>query len=252
MRPPYALGFDAASYLVSAVLLASIRQPFGQPGPQQDVPRRLRAEIAEGLSFLWHQPAIRMMTLSVFCVCLCWGGTFGLLVVYASRAIHLARADVRLGLLYSAGELGGLLAAVTLPLLIRRLAIGRLATAFMTAAVASLVFLAVAPSYGWALLAFFLYELTYVMVIASGITIRQLLTPDHLQARVNTTGRMIAWGGSPVGAVLGGLLATVLPIRAAFGVLAISGAIGAALVGWAWLRTDAFTAISVPAPESPG
>jgi MFS family permease len=252
MRPPYALGFDVASYLVSAVLLASIRRPFRQPQPKQGSRRHIRAEIAEGLRFLWRQSAIRVMTLSVFCVCLCWGGTFGLLVVYASRAIHLARADARLGLLYSAGELGGLIAAATLPLLIRRLALGRLAAAFMAADVAALAFLAVASSYGWALLAFCLYELAYAMVISVGITVRQLLTPDHLQGRVNTTGRMIAWGGSPVGAVLGGVLATVLPIRAAFGVLAISGAIGAGLVGWAFLRTDAFAAIPGAASQSPG
>jgi len=36
---------------------------------------------------------------------------------------------------------------------------------------------------------------------------------------------------------------------AAFGVLAVSGAVGAGLVGWACLRTDAFAAICVPARE---
>jgi len=186
---------------------------------------------------------IRMMTLSVFCVCLSWGGTFGLLVVYANRALHLARADVRLGLLYSAGELGGLLSAIAVPVLIKRLAIGPLAMAFIAADVVTLAFLAVAPSYGWALPAFFLYEFAYMMVITVGITVRQMLTPDHLQGRVNTTGRMIAWGGSPVGAVLGGLLATFLPIRLAFGLLTISGAVGAGLAGWACFGPGARAAI---------
>ena len=97
MRPPYALGSDAASYLISALLLLSIRRPFARPRPEQDR-LRLRADIGEGLRFLWHQPVIRTLTLSVFCVCLSWGGTYGLLVVYASRALHLARVDVRLGL----------------------------------------------------------------------------------------------------------------------------------------------------------
>lgn len=83
------------------------------------------------------------------------------------------------------------------------------------------------------------------MVLSIGITIRQMLTPDYLQAHISTTGRMIARGGSAVGAVLGGLLAAVMPIRAAFGVLAVSWAVGAGLVGWACIGTDVFAAIPV-------
>jgi Na+/melibiose symporter-like transporter len=255
MRPPYALGFDAASYVMSAALLASIRRPFGHPRQPQGGRSRLRADIAEGLQFLWRNRVIRTMTVSVFCVCLCWGGTFGLLVVYASRGLHLVRADVRLGLLYSVGELGGLTAAVALPMLIKRLAVGRLVVGFMAADVATLGLLAAAPSYDWALLAFFGYELAYVMVITAGVTIRQMLTPDHLQARVNTAGRMIAYGGNPVGAVLGGLLATMLPVRVAFGLLAISGIVAVALVARARLETGTLAMISIsgfPEADAPG
>jgi len=82
MKPPYALGFDAASYLISALLL-----------------------------------------------------------------------------LYTAAELGGLLAAVAVPMLIRCLAIGPLTAVFLAGSAASVAFLAVAPSYGWALLALFLFGL---------------------------------------------------------------------------------------------
>ncbi len=248
MKPPYALGFDAASYLISAGLLLSIRRPFGRPQHEQDR-LRIRADIGEGLRFLWQQPVIRTLTFSVFCVCLSWGGAFALLVVYANRALHLTHVDVRLGLLYSAGELGGLVSAVAVPVLIKRLAIGRLAAAFLAVGAAALAFLAVAPSYGWALLAYFLFGLAYVMVITTGITVRQMLTPDHLQARVNTAGRMIAGGGLPVGAVLAGLLAESLPIRLTFGLLAISAVAGAGLAGWSCLGSRPLAAVSVAAPE---
>ena len=248
MSPPYALGFDAASYVISALLLLSIRRPFGRPRHEQDR-LRIRADIGEGLRFLWRQPVIRTLTFSVFCACLTWGGTFGLLVVYANRALHLTGVDVRLGLLYSAGELGGLLSTVAVPLLIRRPAIGRLTAAFLAADAAALAFLAIAPSYGWALLAFFCYELAYAMVITTGITVRQMLTPDHLQARVNTAGRMIAAGGIPIGALLGGLLAESLPIRLVFGLLTVSAAAGAGLAGWSCLGSRPLAAVSVAAPE---
>ena len=250
MTPAYALGFDSASYLISALLLLlSIRRPFARPQPERDR-LRIRADIAEGLRFLWHQPVIRTLTFSVFCVCLSWGGAYGLLVVYANRALHLTRVDVRLGLLYTAAELGGLLAAIAVPALIKHLAIGPVTAAFMTVSAASVGFLAVAPSYDWALLAFFLFGLAYVIVITTGITVRQMLTPDHLQARVNTAGRMIAGGGLPVGALLTGLLAEVLPIRLTFGLLTISAMVGAGLAGWSCLGSRPLSAVSVAAPAA--
>ncbi len=247
MSPPYALGFDAASYLISALLLLSIRRPFARPQPERDS-RRIRADIAEGLRFLWQQPVIRTMTFSVTCVCLGWGGMFALLVVYANRALHLTHVDVRLGLLYSAGELGGLLAAAAVPVLIKRLPIGPAAAAFLAANAAALAFLAVAPSYGWALLALFLDEFTYLIVLTTGITLRQMLTPDHLQARVNTAGRMLAGAGLPIGAAIGGFLAESLPIRLTFGLLTISVVAGAGLAGWSCLGSGPLSAVSVPAP----
>jgi MFS family permease len=250
MRPAYALGFDGLSYLVSAVLLVSIKRPFGWPEPVAERHGQIRSDLAEGLRFVWHQPVIRALTLSVFFACLSWGGTFGLLVVYASRGLHIPITSVRLGLLYSVGEAGGLLSAAGLPLLFRRLPVGRMTVAFMALEVAALVFMAVAPSYGWALLAFFVYQLGYVTVITTGIMIRQLLTPDILQGRVNTTGRMITWGGSPLGAVIAGVLATFLPIRLAFGLLAVGGAIGAGLAGWACLGPGALAQVSLAAPAS--
>jgi predicted MFS family arabinose efflux permease len=64
------------------------------------------------------------------------------------------------------------------------------------------------------------------LVILNGIATRQRVTPDHLQARVNTTARMIAWGGTPFGAVLGGLAAQLAGVPTALAgaaaVLAIS------------------------------
>jgi MFS family permease len=250
MAPPYALGFDAASYVISAILLASIRRPFRRPQPTQEQLARIRADIAEGLRFLWHHPVIRTMTLAVFCACLSWGGTTSLLVVYASRALHLAHADVRLGLLYSAGELGGLISFVAVPALVKRRAIGRVMAAFLAANAAAVALLAIAPSYGWALVLYCAYELVYLMVASTGITIRQMLSPDRMQARVNTAGRLIAGAGQPIGALLGGMLAEVLPIRLTFALLALGVAVGAGLAGWACLGSRPLSAISVSAPPS--
>jgi len=247
MAPPFALGLDAASYLTSAMLIASIRRAFSRPGQGRQPHRRIRADVGEGLRFLWRHPVIKTMTLSVFCACLSWGGTFSLLVVYASRALHMTRVDARLGLLYTVGEFGGLISIAAIPKLIRHLPVGCLQAAFLAANVVGIALLAVAPSYGWAVVIFCCYELVYVMVTTTGITVRQLLTPDDLQARVNTAGRLIAYGGQPVGSIIGGLLAEFLPIRLTFGLLAMGVAVGAGLAGWAAFGSRPFSAASLPA-----
>lgn len=249
MTPSSVLGLDALTYVASALLLASIRRPFRRPEQRPDRRERIRTDIAEGLRFLWHQPVIRTMTLSVFGACVSWGGTFGLLVVYASRALHLPRADTRLGLLYSVGELGGLAAVVVVPKIVKSLGVGRLTAAFLAANAVMLALLSVSPGYGLALLVFCFYELTYVLVTTTGIIVRQMLTPDRLQGRVNTVGRLIAWGGQPIGALLGGLLAELLPIRLAFGLMTIGVAAGAGLAGWSCLRSGPLSTVSVSAPS---
>jgi hypothetical protein len=94
-------------------------------------------------------------------------------------------------------------------------------------------------------------QIVFVVVTTAGITIRRMLTPDHLQARVNTAGRLIAYGvGQPLGAVLGGVLAQLLPIRLTFGLLAIGAAAGAALAGRACLGSGPLATVSISAPAS--
>lgn len=85
-------------------------------------------------------------------------------------------------------------------------------------------------------------------MLTTGITLRQMLTPDHLQARVNTAGRMIAGAGLPLGAALGGFLAESLPIRLTFGLLTISALAGAGLAGWSCLGSRPLSAVSASLP----
>jgi hypothetical protein len=57
---------------------------------------------------------------------------------------------------------------------------------------------------------------------------RQAITPERMQGRMNAVMRFIVWGVMPVGTLLGGSVATVVDLRAAIWL----GAIGVSL---AWL-----------------
>jgi MFS family permease len=249
MAPAYALGFDATSYVISALLIFSIRRPFNKPRQPEDRPKHLRADIAEGVRYMWHDPVMRPMTLCVFLSRLSWGGATALLVVYASQALHLLHADVRLGLLYSAGQLGGLIAVAAVPLLVRRLPVGLMLAALLIASAVALGLLSVAPSYIWAVIIFCCYELVYIMINSMAVTVRQMTLPDNLQARVNTAARLIGVAGRPVGAVIGGLLAEFISIRLTFGLLTVAVAIGAGLACWACVGSGPLSVVSLSAPE---
>jgi hypothetical protein len=245
MAPSYALGFDAVSYLASAALLVSIRRSLRRPQRQRREVS-LRSDIADGLRFLWHQPVIRALTLAVGCAGVSWGGSVALLVIYASRALHMTHLDARLGVLYAAGEAGGLISAAAVPGLLKRLPIGRLMTGFLALNAIGLALLSLAPGYAWALVAYFFYELVFVVTTMGGVTVRRMLTPDDLQGRVNTVGRLIAYGGQPIGAVISGFLAGFVSIRVTFGLLVIGAVVGAGLVASTCRGVGRLSEISVP------
>jgi MFS family permease len=225
--PTAVLAANAATYLVSAALLYRIETPLN-PGP--GTPRPLRTEIVEGLRCLWGMPAARSLTVAGLGLNIAVGGVLGLLVVHATTVLGLSASDQRIGLLYTAGAIGSLIAAVVMPPAIRRVGQGMVSVAALALFVIAIIGLAATSNFTMALALWALWAIARLTVNANGITVRQLMTPDHLQGRVNTTGRMISWGGTPFGALIGGVMADSYGVRAAYLVLAIPAILGLAMV----------------------
>ena len=224
-NPSVVLAADAATYLVSAALLTLIRTPLD--ASERSTGRRLRTEIGEGLRYLWQLPAVRTLTLAGFAFNAAAGGALGLLVVHAHDALEVS--DGRLGLLYAAGAVGSLAGAVALPWWSRRAGQGAVSIAGYAVFALSTVALAGASGFVVALALWAVSATARLVVNANSVTVRQLLTPDELQGRVNTTGRMISWGGTPFGALLGGLTAQAYGVRVAYLLLAVPAALA---LGW--------------------
>jgi MFS family permease len=225
--PTAVLAANAATYLVSAALLSRITTPLNTG---TIVARPLRTEIGEGLRCLWGMPAARTLTMAGLGLNIAVGGVLGLLVVHATTVLGLSAADRRIGLLYTAGAIGSLIAAVVMPPAIRRAGQGVVSIAALAMFVIAIIGLAATSDFGMAMGLWALWAIARLTVNANGITVRQLLTPDHLQGRVNTTGRMISWGGTPFGALIGGVIADSYGVRVAYLVLAIPAVLGLALV----------------------
>jgi MFS family permease len=228
--PAFALGVDAVTYLASALLLRTITRPF-EVGTRRPGATRWGEDLREGLRFLWGNRVVRALTLTGFGNSVSFGAVLGLTVVVAVRQLGVPDHDARIGVLYSAGAVGSLLGAVLLPRLVRGRYAPRLTVVTLHAAFAATVAIALTTSFAVAVGLWLVWQLVVQLTILNGIAYRQQVTPDHLQSRVNVVARMLAWGGQPFGAALGGVLAVATDVRTAL--LLTSAAVGiAAATSW--------------------
>ena len=226
LAPAPLLAVDALSFVVSALLLGRITRPLWDPA-RAGQPRRLAVEVRDGLRFLWRQPIVRTITLVGAAQAFVGGVFIGQLVPWADQVLGVPPRDGRLGLLFAAWGLGGLAASVLLPWVVRRAGEPRATLAFLPLSTLG----ALAGHWLLAAIAITAWGVAYTVVVLAGITLRQKLTPDRLQSRVNTAGRMLSFGlGWPLGALAGGVVAEALgPRGALLGSVSIllAGTIGA-------------------------
>lgn len=231
LDPARVLWVDAASYGVSALVLSRVRDP-GSGGPRPPRSGQVLRDVMDGLRHIGHSPVIRSLTALGFLVNIAAGAVVGLLVGFAIERLGVAGPqDARMGLLYSAGSVGALLAATALPRLVARFSPTRMFVAVLPLHAAALLWLAWTASVAAGLVAILLWWATWVLTNLNAITIRQQLTPPHLQGRVNTSARTISYAGQPLGALAAAALTSTLSVQLTYacGALVVAGA---AVLGW--------------------
>lgn len=207
---------DAATYFVAAVLVSVVRTNLGPFASAQDrpAPQRIRHDIAEGFRFVFTHPVLRPLTVAAALVNLGGGAVGAILVLFAVETVGLS--EVGFGLLLGLGAIGGLLGASLATRLVA--ARGRRVTIVGGAAVVA------SGSFGLAVvdapltLAAAWFVISAATATSNVVTrsLRQTVTPDRLLGRMVTSIRLVGLGAIPVGAVVGGLLAREVAIRAPF------------------------------------
>jgi predicted MFS family arabinose efflux permease len=214
---PLALLFDAASYLLSAAALATIRTP--EPPPSADERRSVRHELVEGLRWVFGNPLLRPIVLNNVSRMLAASASSAVYVLYATHDLGLSPTVI--GFVLAAGGPGAVLASLTAPRLIGRVGPG---TILVLTFAAEGFFALLVPAAGWltapagAAIVLGAHQLTVWYLLIAGsvaeISLRQAITPARLQGRMNTTMRSLNWGTVAIGSLLGGLLAESIGIRA--------------------------------------
>jgi predicted MFS family arabinose efflux permease len=221
LTAPFALLLDALSYLISAALVASIR--VVEPPPIPDAAGRpMLEQIREGLRVVRTTPVlfalVRGGTIHNF-----FGRMFdALFVLYAARNLGLDPATI--GLVLAAAGPGSFVGSLVATRIPRRIGLG---TTIWTAQLLTGVARLLVPLAGSGLLAsgqllsarptistltlglsMFLLGFARTLFNVNQLSLRQAITADRMHGRVNATMRFVMWGVTPIGALIGGLLAS--------------------------------------------
>ncbi|MBY3989975.1 MFS transporter [Rhodococcus fascians] len=199
--PFAALALNAATFSVTAILLLWVREPASVSREEQP---RLWRDIGYGVRFILGHSLVRLLTLIGTGNSVAGGIMTGLLVVTAVQRYGVDEDGGELGLFFAALGVGTLISTAILPGLSRKFTAGTIAITglLVQAGAIGAWILTTAPVLG--ICALVVFQAAASTVIINGITVRHLVTPDELQGRVNTTARMLAWGGQPIGAGIAG------------------------------------------------
>jgi len=230
-----AVAVDALSFLVSAIALSAIKKPEPQPKPSTaSGATGFVPEIKEGLEVVFKSPILWRIAGCTATSNLGSSMIFGaVLLVFMYRDLHLSAAVV--GIIFAIGSAGGLLGAFLASAISQRLGLGRtLAVVTLTDGLALLLTpLALLGAPVIVLSATGLITGLCVPVYnINQVSLRQAITPDRVQGRMNATMRTIVWGTFPVGGVLGGILGTSVGVVPT---LILGGAISTLAALWIFL-----------------
>ncbi len=209
-----ALVIDVVSFLVSAVCLWRI-DPRSLRPPEHDAERTtLRHEIADGVRVVARDPYLRFFTLQGATSNFALTGYGTLLVLFLVRDLEVDPATV--GLLFSAGSVGGLVGAAVAPRVAARVGTARALRwlQVLGGPTALLVPLA-APGPAVALVPLGA-ALVGVGVVGANVVrsaFRQRYTPPALIGRATSASAVVNFGTMPAAGVVAGLLGSGIGLR---------------------------------------
>ena len=218
----------AGSFLLAAVLVVGIagaHRPARPDGPRTTI----RRDVAEGVGWLWRHRFLRGLTLVSASTSFTQSMTTGVLVLYALDTLRIGEAGY--GLLLTAAGVGAVVGGLTAAPLAR--AVGRTATLVAGSVLAAVTLGALAFTDD-GLVAGVLFAAGTAGVLFWNVltmSLRQALIPEELFGRVQGGYRTLVWGGIPLGALVGGLLADATSVPTVF---AVAGAAELVLSGVLW------------------
>jgi len=209
-----ALPFIAQGVLVGvgALLIAQVVLPKEVHEPRADT--RIRADIAEGVRWVVHHPAVRTLVLTILIFNVTFGAAWSLLVLYAKERLGLNA--VGFGLISATIAVGGIIASLLYGRIIRHLRLSDLMRIGLIVETFTHLALALTTTPAVALVIFFVFGAHASIWGTTSATIRQRAVPLPLQGRVTSVNALGTFAGMVIGAAIGGPIAAKWGITAPF------------------------------------
>jgi len=244
-----AVTVDATSFLISVLSIWWIRRPEPAPRPSSDAGRSgFFSEMLEGIRFVLGNATISRIAGCTATSNLGGNIMFAVYLIFAYRFLHLSPGVI--GVVFAAGAVGGLLGALSASWIAARIGLGPTLFVSITAGALSNILVPLAQ-FGFAvpllIAAFFVGSLVNPVYNINQVSLRQAITPDRVQGRMNATVRTIIWGTIPIGALIGGTIGNV------YGVLpAIYVGIAVNLLAGVWILAGPIRLKVAPEPVAEG
>jgi MFS family permease len=237
---PIAILVNAITFIVSAVLLTSIRHEEAPPPPAADREPVLD-EIRHGLRLVRHDRTLRAFAIAQMLLAAQWGVFGAVFFLFALEDLGLSPAIV--GLVAAVGGGSSFVGAVVATRSTKRWGVGPVAIAGALLAALGNLFIPLAPP-GLPVIAL-LCLLAQQLIADSAetvydvteVSVRQTFVRDRELGRVASTFRVLAVAAQLVVTIGAGLLAEVIGLRATAFLAPLGGLVAAAVLWWSPVRT---------------
>jgi len=239
LTAPIAIAVDAVTYLGSALLLGSIREPEPPP-PKREDREPVLTEIRVGLDIVRHSPILRALVGAQMALAALWGvfGATFFLFVLDDLELSPAVLGVVAGVGGASSFIGAVVASRTTarwgigPVAIGAMLLSAVGNTFIPLAPAGLPFVAVACLVAQQLIA----DSAVTVYDITEVSVRQTLVHDRALGRVTSTFTVAAMLAQLVATLAAGILAEMIGVRATAWLAPIGGLLAAAILWFSPVR----------------
>jgi MFS family permease len=217
---------QAVCVALGALLVSRIG--FPKHATEREQRQHVRRDIAEGMRWLWSNPPVRTLALTIVTFNVTFGAAWSVLVLYAIERLHMG--ELGFGLITTAGAVGGLAGTASYGWLERRVSLAAIMRGGLIVETLTHLVLAVTTVPWVALVVFFVFGAHAFIWGTTSQSVRQRAVPTEFQGRVGSVYMIGVVGGMVAGGALGGVIARQWGITAPFWFAFVGSALILALI----------------------
>ncbi len=174
----------------------------------------MKGEIHEGLQWLWHRPLLRSLAIALGLSNLGFQMGQAIFVLFATETLGVSERGF--GVLLALVATGAIVGGIAGDRIVGKLGKAPAVISALVIWIFTMIGTGLAPAAWVVAVLAFVEALAATVWNVVTVSLRQEIVPQHLFGRVNSVYRWFGWGGIPIGAVLGGIIAHAFGLRAPY------------------------------------